>query len=148
MRSIRSADARFVHHFSRRVPSVRDSVSTLLKSCTFSTVCKLRNPERSSVHRSANAPRSARIKHFVRGKTFAMWSSAKTPVASRFSDGGTSDGKAVRKKAVLVRNLMTAAAERGVKRGTSRCRTSTARRLKARTLRERILPKMVEGGIP
>eukprot|EP00966_Prymnesium_polylepis_P266225 6149897-Prymnesium_polylepis.1 len=96
------------------------------KGSTSSTVCRLTNPDRSSVQRIANACKSTWTKQTARGKTFAMCSSATAPIATGRTADGTSTGNVVRTKAAVVRNLMIAVAERGVRRGASRRRTCTA----------------------
>eukprot|EP00966_Prymnesium_polylepis_P301128 6958037-Prymnesium_polylepis.2 len=125
-----------------------DDTPMLPMSCTPPTVCKLISPERSFDQRIAKACKSTWTKHVVRGSTFATYSSAETPAATGCTPGGMSAWTAVRRNTAVVRNLMIAAAECGVSRGTSRCRVCATLFVSARILREKSFTKIVDGGIP
>eukprot|EP00966_Prymnesium_polylepis_P321437 7377762-Prymnesium_polylepis.1 len=75
----------------------------------------------------ANAERSNCAKHVVRGKMLQIFSSVTMPAVNRCISSGTSAGGG---RPRVLRNLITAAAEAGVSRGTSR-RSAWATRQRA-----------------
>eukprot|EP00966_Prymnesium_polylepis_P333350 7388824-Prymnesium_polylepis.1 len=96
------------------------------------TTCKLM--DRLWDQRIAKASRSTRTKHVVRGKMLAIPSSIVLPRATGRTASGVSPGTAAA-RTWEARNMSTAAAESGVKRGKSRPKHRFNRSLKSCTLR-------------